>query len=484
LGVPVEVSGDTRGFLEAASSAADVVRRHVERGSFFSVVSHLDADGLTAAGIVGKALTRLGAYFRLSIVQQVDEPLIRELVDEKTRIVVFTDMGGGYLDLIGEGLKSSEVVICDHHQPLSLSFPNVFHVNPHLFGFEGATDVSGSGVAYFLAKALDSINVDMAGVAIVGALGDMQDKDQRLKRLNESIVHDAVGAGLVEATTDLLFYGRETRPVFEALAYTTDPFISGLSGEEDKCYGFFINLGIPVKVQDRWRTLSDLTEEEKRKVYSELTRYLASKGLSSSAMRLIGSVYTLRREERWTPLRDAREFASLLNACGRMDKPGLGVALSMGDRGDALKEAQVVYAEYRAQLAKCMNWLSQTPEKVQELKNVYVVRGEGVIPEKIISAIASISVSSGFFTTDKPVLVVGVTSEGVAKVSARAKKSVVDAGLNLGLVMGETSGKLSGRGGGHDVAAGAQVPASQVEDLLALIDRRVGEVLAKRVAGG
>jgi RecJ-like exonuclease len=461
-----------------------VIRRHVERGSFFRVVSHLDADGLSAAGIIGKALIRLGAYFRVRIAQQVDEPLVRELVEEKAPIVVFTDMGGGYLDLIGEGLRSSEVVICDHHQPLSLSFPGVFHVNPHHFGFDGATDVSGAGVTYFLARALDPVNVDMAGAAIVGALGDMQDKEQRLKRLNEPIVHDAIGAGLIETTTDLLFYGRETRPVFEALAYTTDPFISGLSGEEDKCLGFFINLGIPVKAQDRWRTLSDLTEEEKRKVYSELTRYLASRGLSSSAMRLIGSVYTLKREERWTPLRDAREFTSLLNACGRMDKPGLGVVLSMGDRGEALKEAQAVYAEYRVQLAKCMNWLSQTPEKIQELKHVYAVRGEGVIPEKIVSAIASIAAGSGFFATDKPVLVVGVTSDGVAKVSARAKKSVVDAGLNLGSVMGETSAKLSGRGGGHDVAAGAQVPASRVEDLITFIDRRVGEVLAKRVAGG
>jgi len=461
-----------------------VIRSYAERGDFFRVVSHVDADGLAAAGVIGKALFRLGAHFRVRIVQQIDDSLIGELVGEKPPVIIFTDFGGGYLDLIGEGLRASEVVICDHHQPLSLSFPNVVHVNPHLFGFEGSTDVSGSGVAYFVAKALDPTNTDMAGIAIVGALGDMQDKDQRLKQLNELIVNDAVNAGLIETATDLLFYGRETRPVFEALAYTTNPFISGLSGEEDKCLGFLINLGIPVKEQGRWRTLSDLSEDEKRKVYSELTRYLVSKGLSSSALRLIGSVYTIKKEERWTPLRDAREFASLLNACARMEKAGLGVALCMGDRGESLKEAQSVYTEYRAQLAKYMNWVSETPEKIQELQNIYVVRGEGVIPEKMISAIASIAAGSGLFSAEKPVIVVGTTSDGLAKVSARTKKSLVDAGLNLGLELSEASAKLSGRGGGHDVAAGAQVPASRIEELIALIDQRVGEVLVKRVEKG
>ncbi len=67
-------------------------------------------------------------------------------------------------------------------------------LNPHLYGIDGATDVSGSGVAYFAAKALNPANVDLAPIALVGALGDMQDKyEQRsLKGLNEIIVNDAV----------------------------------------------------------------------------------------------------------------------------------------------------------------------------------------------------------------------------------------------------------------------------------------------------
>ena len=49
--------------------------------------------------------------------------------------------------------------------------PNFVQVNPHLFGIDGATDVSGSGVAYFAAKAVNPANVDLAPIALVGALG-------------------------------------------------------------------------------------------------------------------------------------------------------------------------------------------------------------------------------------------------------------------------------------------------------------------------
>ena len=73
-----------------------------------------------------------------------------------------------------------------------------------MFGIDGASDVSGSGVAYFVAKAVNRANVDLAPVALVGALGDMQDKyEQRsLCSLNEIIVNDAVAAGLLKVEKD------------------------------------------------------------------------------------------------------------------------------------------------------------------------------------------------------------------------------------------------------------------------------------------
>ena len=127
-------------------------------------------------------------------------------------------------------------------------------------------------MAYFVAKAVNRANVDLAPIALVGALGDMQDKyEQRsLRSLNKIIVDDAVAAGLLKVEKDLTFFGRETRPIHRTLATTTNPFIPGLSGEEDKALVFLANLNIPIKQGEKWRALRDLNEDEKKRLCSAL----------------------------------------------------------------------------------------------------------------------------------------------------------------------------------------------------------------------
>jgi RecJ-like exonuclease len=95
---------------------------------------------------------------------------------------------------------------------------------------------------------------------------------------------------------------------------------------------------------------------------------MVSKGLSSNkAMSLLGKVYTLTHEEPWTPLRDAREFSVLLNATGRMNRSSLGIAICMGDREAALKEADSVLNEYRQTITRYLNWIMEPKmDRIQE----------------------------------------------------------------------------------------------------------------------
>ena len=166
----------TDGFYASASKAAKTILETVEKDGFIQVFSHLDADGIAAAGIIGKALWRLDARFRIRVLQWVDDKIIGEIIAGKPQLVVLTDFGSGYLDLLNEKASGVKVVILDHHQIVGNAVNEGFvQVNPHLHGIDGATDVSGSGVAYFAAKALDLQNVDLSPIAIVGALGDMQD---------------------------------------------------------------------------------------------------------------------------------------------------------------------------------------------------------------------------------------------------------------------------------------------------------------------
>jgi single-stranded-DNA-specific exonuclease len=472
----------TERFLASAAQAAKVITETVKKDGFIDVFSHLDADGVAAAGIMGKALLRLDARFRLRVTQWVDEKIIGEITADKPQLVILTDFGSGYLELLNEKIPDFKVLILDHHQVTGeVDNKNFVQVNPHLHGIAGATDVSGSGVAYFVAKAVNAENVDLSPIALVGALGDMQDKNEERKLcgLNALIVEDAEAAKLLKVEKDLTFFGRETRPIHRALAATTTPFIPSLSGEEDKSLAFLTSLDIKPKDGEKWRALRDLTEDEKKKLSSALAEHLISRGLHADVENLIGNVYVLNREEPWTPLRDAREFAVVLNSTGRLDRPSLGIAICMGDRGAALEEANRVLEDYRKSISTYLGWVMEKPERMREFEHIYVVYGESFINEKIIGTISSILVS-GLENPEKPLIAFSnIAAENAAKFSARTTTAALSKGVNLGDVMRVASEKYGGKGGGHNVAAGAQVSIDQVENFV----KAVNELVAKQLKG-
>jgi RecJ-like exonuclease len=474
-------------FLSAADKAAKMILETVEQDGFIDCFSHLDADGVAAAGVISKALYRLDARYRVRVMQWVDDKIINDILADKPQLVVLTDFGSGYLQLLNEKVPGIKVAILDHHQiTAKVDNPNFAQVNPHEHGIDGATEVSGSGVAYFTARAMNPKNVDLAPVALVGALGDMQDKyDQRsFGGLNELILKDAVQAGLLKVEKDLTFFGRETRPIHRTLATTTNPFIPGISGEEDKAVAFLATLNINLKQGDRLRALSDLNEDEKKRLCSALADYMLSKGLHVEVSNLIGNNYVLVNEEPNTALRDAREYSVLLNSTGRMDRPSLGIAICMGDRGAALEESNSILEDYRKNINKYLGWVMEKPERMRELANIYVVNGEDYINEKIIGTVSSIIVA-GVTNNQKPIIAYAkVEGENSVKISSRTTEAALQKGVNLGDVMRLASEKHGGKGGGHNIAAGAQVPLDQVAAFVETANGLVGRQLkGEKLAG-
>ncbi len=463
-----------------AKEAASLILDHISKGDIIHVSSHVDADGLSAGGIIAKALLRAGAKFRLRLERWMDEKVADRIAEEGAELTIFTDMGSGYLDLLGERL-TKDVIILDHHQPITELPDGFVQVNPHTRGIDGTRDISGAGVSYFAAKALDEKNIDLAYLAVVGALGDLQDKnkERKLGGANKFIVEDAIKSGLLEVEKDLLFFGRETRPIHQALARTTNPFIPEISGEEDKSLAFLMNLGIQPKRNDKWRALRDLSSDEKKTLLSAIADHLVSMGLSGDiSFDLVGDVYTLTKEEPWTPLRSAREFSVLLNATGRMDKAGLGAAICMGDRKKCLEEATEMIQKYRSTITKYLRWVTEKPERLEELDSIYVLRGDGFIDEKVLSPVCTI-LSTTLTKLGKPIVAYArISGEDQVKISSRGSEQLIQNGLNLGDVMQVASEKFSGRGGGHDVAAGAQVPIKDVEAFIKLVNTLVKKQLA------
>ncbi|MCP8320119.1 MAG: DHH family phosphoesterase, partial [archaeon] len=188
---------------------------------------------------------------------------------------------------------------------------------------------------------------------------------------------------------------------------------------------------------------------------------------------LIGDIYTLEREDEYTPLRDGREFATLLNACGRMGKGGVGVSICLGDRNFALQEGERILAEYRYTLNNYVQTILSDESRVVEGRWSFMIIGDGLIDEKMLGAISSIL--SGITKFEgKALFVRTITEDGDISFSARKTKGCSPS-LNLGFIMAEAS-KFDGVGGGHDVAAGARVPSQRLNDFLRAIEDRLGEV--------
>jgi single-stranded-DNA-specific exonuclease len=114
---------------------------------------------------------------------------------------------------------------------------------------------------------------------------------------------------------------------------------------------------------------------------------------------------------------------------------------------------------------------------MKELENIYVVYGETFINEKIIGTISSI-LSTSLTNPEKPLIAFSnIEEENAAKFSARTTAMALSKGVNLGDVMRIASEKYGGKGGGHNVAAGAQVPIDQTENFINSVNDLVGKQL-------
>jgi len=476
--------GNRAAFIERAKAVASIIKEHLKSDSFFVVVSHHDADGLSSAGIMGSALARANARFTVRIVEELREDLVDEISKTKPDTAIFTDIGSGYLDLLNSRLETKTVLILDHHPPNAETPGRITQLNPHEFGIDGATMVSAAGVTYLVTRALSETNKDLSALGIVGALGDMQDKNEKrsLMGLNEVLVEDAVSSGNVKVDHDLVVYGRETRPIHRSLAYTTTPYMPNLSGREDNCLALLANAGIRLKDGDRFRTIADLTQDEKQKLLNAIMSYLSSIGFQSSVvLDMVGSVYTLVNELPGGPTRDAREFSALLNACGRTGNPSIGVSVGLGDRKTALEEANEVVATYRKTLASYMEWLTKSPEAIQKFKVIWAIRGEDQIQESMTGAFSSIISSAGNLSSDNAIIVLTKAKDGGIKLSARAPAKLLRMGLNLGSALSATAKKYSGFGGGHNVAAGAHIKVDEPTQFLQDLDQMLLEQMKQKL---
>ena len=431
-----------------------------------TIVSHIDADGISTESILAQALSREGIPVSSVFVRQL-EPMAMRHIPKDDSLKLFTDLGAGQQNLLEEhGLSADEVLILDHHvsQPCGTAYPQVNCLD------YGVTRMSAAGVAYLVAKTIDPTSTDLAKLAVVGNVGDMMARENcGLVGPAREIVQDGVEYGnIIVRERDLNCYGISTRPVHVCLGYCDDPYIDGISNSTNAALQFLERLGVELKnPQGGWLVWEELTFDDRRKIVSALAQQLIAHGREID--RLLGETYIFPDETERTPLRNASEYATLLNACGRWAKPKVGGSICRGERGDAYREAEYMLAHHRSVIRDLLQYILDAG--VTELSHLQYIHTGDRFPDTIVGIGAGMALSK--LDWRKPIMVLAamVDEPEVTKVSMRTNQWALARGVDLQEALVEASAGVGGAGGGHRIAAGAFIPRDTEEEFVDSVNR-------------
>jgi single-stranded-DNA-specific exonuclease len=458
-------SPDYDGFRKLLKDSADLFLK-IPKNKTIRVVGHLDADGLCASAIMINALIKLNRRYSLTTLPTITEELLKEVNDESEEHMVFVDLGSGNIDAVGKILMKKKIYILDHHQLQSEnSYENIVQVNPHIYGIDGSCEISGAGVVFMFTQFLTNHkNDDMSRIAIVGAIGDIQE-NVGFKKLNADILDLAVKNNLIEVKRGLKFFGVQTKPIYKLLQYSSDIIIPGVNGSESGSINFLQSLGIDPKTIKGWKRISDLTAVEQQKLVAGIVLKRVTK-TNTNEQDIFTNAYLLVGEVDDSPFRDAKEFATLLNSCGRLNKASIGIGACLNDK--KMKEMAVQnLTDYRKELVVAINWYKDNAnsEHIIRKKNYIIINAEDEIIPTIIGTLGSILSKSQDIEKNTFILSLARNHDDTTKISLRIVGNPDN--INLKNVIEQIIQKINhGSSGGHSFAAGAVIDTDKEEEFL------------------
>jgi single-stranded-DNA-specific exonuclease len=472
------------GFTHALKHFCERLRAVIEGGNEVAIISHLDADGITSGSIIAMALRRIGARYSVRTVSCMNSSVLETMRADARDFYIITDLGWGWTSRLRNAIGDKWLII-DHHQvPETGESKEQEHddgqiLNPWKYGIDGGKDVSAGGMAYMVASTLDPKNRDLSAIAVVSAVADRQDQGEKksLVGLNAEILKSAQSLGIVSTDLDIILSGRETSPVHDALAYSLFHYIDGLTWNREACYLLLKNAGIRLRNDNgSWRVLAEFSQEEKTSIVEAIAKFVTTSDRRLSDIMLedfLGFVYTLTREDKRSQLRDAREFSTLLNACGRKGSSGVGVAICMGDRNNALNTAEEIMSSYNMTMQNNISTILGEKWRLSDDGKTAFVNGDGVFEEDMLGSVSTLLSRSPSFW-GRLLLVRTLTNSGTYKFSAR-KCLDCQSHANLGRMLQECAATLKGHGGGHSEAAGCTIPSPALEGFISCIKAKAND---------
>ncbi len=438
-GLP-EGMGERLGRAVEAVREADRVR----------ILCHYDADGTAAAAVLTRALLRQNQEVHTTLSHVLNPDRLERATEGAVDLLLVSDMGSAQVDLLEE--VKAPVVVLDHHQPLRDS-ETVIQLNPHFFGLQGTRDACGATMSFLLATALDEVNLDLAGVALVGCIGDRQHiggfEGINALLFNRAMERDILRAESAPALADL--------PLAEALHYSVGPYFRGLSGREEAIQEFVSELGL-----DPRQRIRDMDSAGREHLLSALSLRLIQQEIRPETVR------HLMEKKYWYPPYEVYvdDLESLVNASARQGAESLGLALSLGDfRG--WEEAGGLREKHWSAVLRGLHKVEEEGAFAREHTQFFYAEGP-----TLAGSVAGVAMRY-LLDQEKPTLGLAVVDE-TTKVSARGTDYLIGQGVDLAEALREGAKAVGGSGGGHNIASGATIPKGKEEGFLEVVDMVVG----------
>ncbi|HLC85582.1 MAG TPA: DHH family phosphoesterase [Candidatus Nanoarchaeia archaeon] len=421
--------------------------------SSFKLVSHIDCDGVSATASVVAICNHLKKPYSLYRTREITPQTIADLKQAKEQAIVFIDMGSVLRSTLAKELHPNQLLLIDHHHLQDKEEgDNVVEVNPKRYGLNDRREISSAGIAYLIAKEVTKKR-GLAPLALLGAIGDAQE-DQGFTGLNKEILEQAIKDKEIEAKPTIRLFGRQSRPLSTAIEYSQDIPMQGLTNNAVGVRKLLAHLDIVLQHNGVWRTLADLSPDEEQRLTEALMDHMDPKTRKIATW----ISYTLLDRPKGSPTRDLREFATLLNACGRLDDIELGIAICLGDE-QAMKKAQAQLAQYKDVISQAKHYVDDHPECITKKEGILIIDGKEHIPADVAGTLASIFTRSRI-VVEGTIVCVLARSEDKTKISLR----IHPAGKDVCALLTKIINKIGGSCGGHSNAAGGIIDSKKEDE--------------------
>ena len=415
------------------------------------VISHFDTDGITSAAIMIQSLKRLDKKFSLKIIKGLEKELIYKLPKNKT--ILFLDLASSMLDDIKKA-ELQNVFIIDHHEITQEVPENVTIINPMLHDKE---KISASGLTYLFCKEMNPENKEFAKIAVLGMIGDMMEKSIDL------LGGDILDRGGVKKRSGLLIYP-STRPLNRVLEYSSEPYIPGISGNQEGVIELLRGAKIEC-TNGKYKSIIELSEEEMKRLVTAIMLRNPKKGNKE----IIGDIFLIKL---FNKLEDARQLSAMVNACSRLGESSVALRFCM-EISSARKEAEAIHVKYKQHIISGLEFAAKA-EKIQG-KRFLIINAKSRIKDTIVGTIASILSNSSMYE-EGTIITTMAYSDDKIKVSAR---NVGRNGRNVREILSSVIDEIGGEVGGHEFAAGCVIEREKEEKFINTLKKNLEIELVK-----